>query len=224
MNSRNDLLALCPGGSLTQESGVADIAEEQIPIWLDSDHFVVVNSSSAATYTTYYNPIFPKVEKTRSFCLGNGDKNLSGKAGIDYPPCLIEPAENTNTDIRTQLNMPANQFTIGCSGSQFATDFLACGDVYSYYLETNLDDKRELGATYNRVRFVGQRTRSFTPFPIARSAGEYIGKQGQLHYVSFRVPTAAPSIINVMVGGLGQSQGKYLLRVKTKNLNQVIRH
>ena len=224
VNSRNDLLALCPGGSLTQESGVADIAEEQIPIWLDSDHFVVVNSSSAATYTTYYNPIFPKVEKTRSFCLGNGDKNLSGKAGIDYPPCLIEPAENTNTDIRTQLNMPANQFTIGCSGSQFATDFLACGDVYSYYLETNLDDKRELGATYNRVRFVGQRTRSFTPFPIARSAGEYIGKQGQLHYVSFRVPTAAPSIINVMVGGLGQSQGKYLLRVKTKNLNQVIRH
>ena len=220
---KQDLAIRCPGGSLTQTSDVFNSVGETVDPWLDASKFIVVNNSPSATYRTFYNPMFPEVKQTSSYCLGNAEKDLSGAYGIDYPPCTIEPSNQTANDIRTQLNMPAGKFTVGCTGDEFAKDFLACGDVYSYYLETNLDN-RELGATYNRVRFVGQRTRSFTPFAIARSAGEYIGKQEQLHYVSFKVPTAQSSVINVMVGGLQQSQGKYILRVKTKNLSQVIRH
>lgn len=224
ITSKDDLYALCPGTELVKSTSISGIAEavEVVPAWMDEDRFVVMHSGTAASYQTYYKPVFPAGGVDKSFCLGNALKDYVGLPGIDYQDpygCLVHPGETTDTDIRTQLNMPASQFTIGCSGKLFASDFLACGDVYAREIAIREGSDAELVPSYNLVRFVGQRTRSFNPFRLARSAGEYVGKQGQLHYVSFEVPTDGPTMIHVVVGGLDKSQGKYLLRVKTKTLN-----
>ncbi|MFK7826424.1 MAG: hypothetical protein AB8G05_19920 [Oligoflexales bacterium] len=219
------ILNLCPGASFTRTSTINGIPEatESVPEWLKDEQLIIISSSSAGSYRTYYKPIFPVVKKTESYCLGNAEKDLNGFAGTDYPPCLIENSEGEGGDIRTQLNMPATQFSSSdWCGGVFEENFLACADHYSYYISAHSNEKRKLVPTLNYKRFTGQRTRSFLPFSIARSAGEYIGKQEQLHHVRFNVSTASSTIIHVMVGGLKKSQGKYLLRVKTKDFEEVI--
>ena len=219
----NDILTLCPGASLTRTSAVSGGGANDLAEWIKDEQLIIVDSASADAYITYYRPVFPVVKQTESYCLGIKAKDVNGSAGIDYPPCLIETSEGGGGDIRTQLNMPYEQFSNDdWCGGVFAQNFLACADEYSYYISAFPQEQRELVPTLNYKQFAGQRTRSFTPFAIARSAGEYIGKQEQLHHVRFNVPTASSTIIHVMVGGLQKSQGKYMLRVKSKDFNEVI--
>ena len=174
--------------------------------WFPRGQFVNLKKSDQ-TWTTYYDPAFAK--GGHGPCVGETQTTPP----VDYP-CLLEATMNTG-DIRHQLNVDADRvLPLGdepyCMGV-FGVDFDVCVDPVTIYSASGAGDQLYT-YVYNNPNTT--RIRERCPFDLSPSRGEVIGKSDRVHYLWFEVRKDAPTFINLMVGGLNNSKGRYLLRAK----------
>ena len=174
--------------------------------WFPKGQFVNLKKSNQ-TWTTYYDPAFAK----------GAHGPCAGEAQTSPPanyPCSLDATMGTN-DIRHQLNVDAGRVLPAgdeayCKGV-FGVDFDVCIDPVTIY--STSDSNRQL-YTYIYDNPDTTRIRERCPFDLSPSRGEVIGKSNRVHYLWFEVRKDAPTFINLMVGGLNNSKGRYLLRAK----------
>ena len=174
--------------------------------WFPSGQFVNLKKSQQ-TWNTYYDPAFAK--GARGPCVG--EQQTSPPTGF---PCSLD-AEMQTDDIRYQLNVDADRIlptgeVTHCDGT-FGEDFDVCIDPVTIHSATG---NNALLYTYLYDSPATTRVRERCPFHLAHSRGEVIGKSDRLHYIWFKIKKDAPTFVNLMVGGLNNSQGRYLLRTK----------
>lgn len=179
--------------------------------WFKDGHFVNLKKS-AQTWNTYYDPVFGK--GARGPCVG--EQQTSPPTNF---PCELDAAMQTD-DIRRQFNVASDRVLPQggesyCAGV-FGKDFDVCIDPVTIHSASGSD---ELLYAYFYDSPATTRIRERCPFNLAHSRGEVIGKSNLLHYVWFKVKKDTPTFINLMVGGLNNSQGRYLLRVKLFKFN-----
>ena len=183
--------------------------------WLPKNNFINLKKSST-TWTTYYDPVFAK--GAHGACVGEPTARQSDVQ--DYP-CPALDAAMRNDDIRYQLNvdadrvLPAGGETM-CDGF-FGEDYDVCVDPVTIHSASGGD---KLLYTYVYDSPATTRIRQRCPFHLGHSRGQVIGKSNRLHYLWFKVKKDAPTFINLMVGGLNNSQGRYLLRTKLFRYNK----
>lgn len=180
--------------------------------WFPTGHFVNLKKSQQ-TWNTYYDPVFAK--GAHGPCVGEAP-TANQPASF---PCQLE-AEMRTDDIRYQLNVDANRiFPRGegeyCDGL-FGIDFDVCVDRVTIHHASG-DDQLLYSYIYDSPATT--RVRQRCPFHLAHSRGEVIGKSDRLHYLWFRIKKDGPTFVNLMVGGLNNSQGRYLLRTKLFKYN-----
>ena len=180
--------------------------------WFPAGHFVNLKKSQH-TWSTYYDPVFAK--GARGPCVGEAP---TANQPANFP-CSLD-AEMRTDDIRYQLNVDADRiFPSGegdyCDG-QFGIDFDVCVDRVTIHSASN---NSSLLYSYIYDSPTTTRVRERCPFHLAHSRGEVIGKSDRLHYLWFKIKKEDPTFINLMVGGLNNSQGRYLLRTKLFKYN-----
>ena len=182
--------------------------------WFLPGHFVNLKKTPQ-TWNTYYDPNFAK--GARGPCVG--EQQTSPPSSY---PCSLD-AEMRTDDIRYQLNVDANR-VLPSGGESYCTgvlgvDFDVCIDPITIHSATGSD---ALLYTYLYDSPATTRVRERCPFNLAHSRGEVIGKSNRLHYLWFKIKKDAPTFVNLMVGGLNNSQGRYLLRTKLfkQNMNK----
>ncbi len=179
--------------------------------WFPRENFVNLKKSSQ-TWNTYYDPSF--AEGKRGPCTGERQT-----APPQNYPCDLDSTMRTS-DIRRQLNVDASRILPNagvdhCEGV-FGVDFDVCVDPIMIHSNSG-DDQLLYSYTYNNLATT--RIRERCPFHLAHSRGQVIGKSDRLHYLWFRVRSDAPTFVNLLVGGLNNSQGRYLLRAKIIKLS-----
>ena len=186
--------------------------------WLSPKRFVMYDAPvSGADLTTYYVPVQPRrtyppliSKEFEDYCIGYPDAN-----GVQFQRCLIKKDSILEaTDIRSQLNVPSARLSYECfnrildgnpaQGVDVCIDGMSAirelepdtGYMVEWYGKGLLTDR-------NRIRRVSITTR----------AGEIVAKPERVQAVIVEVPGTG-KMVNVIVGGRGKSQGKYLLRVR----------
>ena len=167
-------------------------------------------------YKTFYRPVITD-EPILSHCAGSHDPSYQVGSTTR---CFIEKAKSSKWgDLRYQLNVPEAQFAIGCHDEVYGEEFMVCSDRFSY--SQAVSPSKELEAKFVAYPpLVGERKRFF-PGNLSKRAGELIGKPKQLFYQTFKLPERKGNI-HIMVGGLKKSQGKYLIRVRVKELGLTV--
>ncbi len=189
------------------EAGVdCDAISSDIGSWFPRGHFVNLKKSPQ-TWNTYYDPAF--AEGAHGPCAG--EQQTAPPTGF---PCSLDATMRAD-DIRYQLNVDASRILPSGEGSYcdgvLGVDFDVCIDRVTIHSASGGD---ELLYSYIYDSPETTRVRERCPFHLAHSRGEVIGKSDRLHYLWFRVRKDKPTFVNLMVGGLNNSQGRYLLRTK----------
>lgn len=183
--------------------------------WLPATHIYFMNAAKV-TETSFYAPIQPATQHT--YCSG-----WPGFKTTSFERCLVRSASAaTISDIRQQLALPTSKIaTFPSFSSALGTDFKAAFDFPSTY--TELLGFKEYAFKVATISLETDRdrlwpvpvgsTRPVPPGQIYKRAGEVIGKPERLHEIHFTVPGTG-QILNVIIGGRHDSQGKYLLRAR----------
>lgn len=181
--------------------GDCDEIRTAVGSWFPSKpklHFFDIKKTSKR-WKTYYDPVFAK--GGRGACAGE-----TAKQSDDFP-CDLD-ATMRGGDIRHQLNADANQ--VICNESRkFGDDYSVCIDPITINHASGGEDRYDF-FYFNPAT---ARARERCPFPLDSTFGEIVGKSDRLHYMLLAIDKENPTFINLMVGGLNQSQGRYLLRV-----------
>lgn len=168
--------------------------------WVDNKQVIFGSDTySGQNWTSYYKPLFPHSD-IGTFCLGD-----QASVSEQYP-CAIDSGDSAQGDLRYQLNVAKDLFSTQCSEKELRKDFLACVNTQAFDLAIEPD--RFIAPAFSRKSSLA------TNLPVTKNTGELIGKSGQLGFVSFLIPTQGSSILQVLVGGMRHTQGRYLLRVR----------
>jgi hypothetical protein len=190
--------------------------------WLSPSRFVMYDAPVSGTdLTTYYVPVQPQrtypsliSKEFEDYCFGYPDAN-----GVQFQRCLIKKDSIMEVkDIRAQLNVPAARLSYECFNrileGNTALGVDVCIDGISVVRETEPETGylvewygRSLPTDKNRIRKISITTR----------AGEIVAKPERIQAVIVEVPGTG-KMVNIIVGGRGKSQGKYLLRARLLDL------
>ena len=221
--------------------GCDAVLGELLKSWFPPGHIVNFKSTSHA-WTSFYEPVYP--EDKSGACAGEpadfpGYPCAVDDASMDTGD--IRHQFNIDSDrfweencVRQRLSTCADKGLTNPSNGQlflddekrncvalvdgttcavlciaaFGKDYDVCGDDMTWHesaggghlyvwADENLPSDRP------RARFL----------PLATKRGEIIGKSDRIHYAQFAVPSE-PTIFNVLIGGLNNSTGKYLIRLR----------
>ena len=196
------------------ENGNCSDIYNKVSGWLPKNNFINLKKSGD-TWTTYYDPVSAK--GAHGACVG---EPTGGSNTAEYPCPALDATMRTD-DIRYQLNvdadrvLPAGGETM-CEGV-FGVDYDVCLDPVTIH---SASGGGKLLYSYVYDSPATTRIRQRCPFHLAHSRGQVIGKSNRLHYLWFKVKKDAPTFINLMIGGLNNSQGRYLLRTKLFKYNK----
>lgn len=231
-NSLSSGVANCSGYSLTRPLSLAAAGGAGIPAvpascndpLLGASRFVAyARHEDAITVNTYYVPTrigLNDTTTTQKKCAG-----LTSTTATELftAGCPIElTMGGVPNDIRTQIAVPWSAFQPFCWAPTEGTsirlgnpNLQVCADPPSAYtLIENSSEEKHTGAfwLYGETSTDLVRAR---PIAIDERVGEVVGVRDRMHPLVFYVPAAQNSIVHIMVGGRKQSQGKYVLRVRT---------
>ncbi|MEZ4743882.1 MAG: hypothetical protein R3B45_15795 [Bdellovibrionota bacterium] len=209
-------VSACPGTALS-------LAGATSTAWLPAERIVRrLDSTPSNNLVTYYRPVYPATSD--KVCQGEDVAN-AGK----FQECAINKDKLvSDSDIRTQLNVPAAKLRAGnCDLLTFVDDFHACGDYYSYRFSKAFEQADEMIPFTYSSQFVPEALKrvddhNSRPILAGMQAGEVLGFLARTHYQIYYVPTATASKINLLIGGLDESQGKYLLRVRMHDFSDPV--
>jgi hypothetical protein len=183
--------------------------------WIEAKRIIEYASSNAAnTLETYYDPVFPLTRGTH--CSG---EEFPGRVGT-ICSVSVSPGGMRANDIRAQLNVPTESLQIaGCFAprDKFLTDFLACGDQQAFNYKFRGDEGLPFSFIDQALSTSRPRERGIL---AGHEAGELAGFPNRYHLFYVKVPTAKASIVHVIIGGLDLSQGKYILRARSKDFSK----
>lgn len=215
--AQNDRYVVCPNDTCL--AGRLFVPESLTTAWLKPNKFFWYRKTSSSL-ATYYAPIEPATSD--GYCGGDPGGATS------YGACFINADTIPNlADIRQQINAPASKVIPGpsrtsCYGQLLGTDFKACIDRQSSRME--MEPEAEYAFEYIAFPLSTDRDtllpKSSHPerrhTTINSRAGEVLAKPERLYMTLFDVPGTG-KIVNIIVGGRSESQGKYLLRARLFN-------
>jgi hypothetical protein len=217
-----ELTMTCYGTTCTNQDALASTGSGAATFntsqWVSDSHYYKIQSPHASlasqSLTTYYKPV---MSDPSGYCAGEQENDGDGN---QLQRCEINQSFTTapSTDIREQLNTPSGKLRIGnCYGDRLDDDFDACVDRLSAWLELNPDEEWYFG--YRSFLLSTDRQLTVRPryMPIAIQSAEVTEKPERLHTLTFKVPSSGATKATVIIGGRGNSEGRYLFRAMMRN-------
>lgn len=178
---------------------------------LAQDRFIWTATSVAGGFS-YYRPTMPE-SADGSRCAGApASSNLFGICSQ-----LVHP-DMDSKDLRNQFWLDSSRVRVksSCSGLVYPDEFGFCSDRFSF-------DKVSPDASLIEApafRCYDDQGGFTDPSRVLKGAvnyrsGELIGLAERIYPISFKVKGDRATVLPILIGGLNNSQGKYLIRVRT---------
>ncbi len=200
---------LCgPGSSCVQETALT-VAGAKTVAWI-SPFRLYWYEQSTSEYNSFYKPAEPL--SLTNYCAGDPVDPTS-----QNQVCTVKSSLPSISDIRHQLNVRSSELIYaGCAG-EIGVNFQVCFDNISYTRE--VEPEKAYAYSDAREKLPTDRTRQYY-YTITTRAGEVLSKPERLQLIRFETPGIGAKV-NIVVGGRKQSQGKYLIRTRLKDFEDV---